>query len=159
MSKTFKFTGFVLAMLAIVIFAGIVVAAETMNHEHMKMDSKSDSKTITVTGEVIDTACYTEHGAKGKDHAACAETCISTGQPAGILDAKGNVYIVLGEHHKSPAKVVEGFIADQVKATGQLIDKGGTKFLVVSKIEKAGEDMDKKMDMKSEKMEKKEDKD
>ena len=60
MRNTFKLTGFVLALLAIMVFSGVVIAQETMSHEHMKMDAKTEAKTVTVTGEVIDTACYAE---------------------------------------------------------------------------------------------------
>lgn len=46
-----------------------------------------EGKQVTVTGELIDTACFTtsDGEAKGKDHAACATKCLSTGIPAGIM--------------------------------------------------------------------------
>jgi len=91
-------------------------------------------RTATITGEVVDTDCYAEQGAKGESHASCAKMCIQGGMPAGILTSSGQLYIVLGENHKAPAEVVKGLEAKQVTATGKVIDKNGTHFMVVSKI-------------------------
>lgn len=46
-----------------------------------------EGKQVTVTGELIDTACFvtSDGDAKGKDHASCATRCMVTGVPAGIL--------------------------------------------------------------------------
>lgn len=46
-----------------------------------------EQKMTTLVGEVIDTACFTasDGDAKGKDHAECAQKCMATGIPAGIL--------------------------------------------------------------------------
>lgn len=45
-----------------------------------------EGKTVTITGELIDTACFTtsDGDAKGKDHADCATKCMASGVPAGI---------------------------------------------------------------------------
>lgn len=49
--------------------------------------NEGDQKMTTIIGEAIDTACFTasDGDAKGKDHAECAQKCMSTGIPAGIL--------------------------------------------------------------------------
>ena len=53
----------------------------------------------TVTGEILDMACYTDHGASGEKHAACAQKCIASGLPVGIKSsADGKVYLVIGQH-------------------------------------------------------------
>ncbi len=46
-----------------------------------------EGKTVTITGELIDTACFTtsDGDAKGNDHAQCAMRCLATGVPAGIM--------------------------------------------------------------------------
>jgi hypothetical protein len=130
MRKMSKITGIGIVLVATGVFANIALAHDS--NEHMMT---ADSKTITVTGEVVDIACYTQHNGKGEAHAACAEDCIQGGQPAGIVDADNKLYIVLGENHKTPAEVVKGLEAKQVKATGKLIEKSGGSYLVVSKIE------------------------
>jgi len=141
MRITWKFVGLGLAIVAMLVFAGVVVAEDMSNmpgmtHEHKATD-KTESKTATITGEVVDTGCYAEEGAKGEKHASCAKMCIQGGIPAGILTSSGHLYIVLGENHKTPAEVVKGLEAKQVTATGKVIEKNGTHFIVVSKIAEA----------------------
>jgi len=58
-----------------------------------------DSSLTTIKGEVLDMACYLDHGAQGDKHAACAQKCISSGLPVGIKNADdGKVYLVIGSH-------------------------------------------------------------
>src|SRR5438552_3216411 len=57
---------------------------------------KSDD--ITVTGEVLDMACYLGHGACGTGHAGCAEKCISSGLPVGLKGTDGKTYLLIGDH-------------------------------------------------------------
>ena len=40
---------------------------------------------MTIQGELIDTACFVTGDAKGSDHAECAQKCLASGVPAGIL--------------------------------------------------------------------------
>lgn len=78
--------------------AGLSVGAYAHEGEHKE---GSDDKQVTVTGELIDTACYvsSDGDAKGKDHAKCATDCMASGIPAGILpegakDAKEMMYLL-----------------------------------------------------------------
>jgi hypothetical protein len=127
-----------LAIMAVAIFgyAGLGLAADTMSHENHDM-KKSESKTSdskTIEGEIIDTQCYAENGARGEEHASCAEKCIKGGSPVGLLDSDGHLYIVLGEGHKAASEVVKGHVGHIVKATGKVQDAGGTKFIIVSNL-------------------------
>src|SRR5271154_3106622 len=40
----------------------------------------------TIRGELVDLACYLDHGAKGEHHKACATSCALKGLPIGLLD-------------------------------------------------------------------------
>ncbi len=75
-------------------------AADTAKaaHEEAVPDPASTAEMLTVKGEVLDMACYLDHGAQGPGHAACAKTCIESGLPVGIKDEKGKVYLIIGEH-------------------------------------------------------------
>ena len=53
---------------------------------------------VTVKGEVLDMACYLDHGAMGKDHAQCAQTCIKSGLPVGLKADNGKTYLLIAEH-------------------------------------------------------------
>src|SRR2546427_13142522 len=67
-----------------VVAAGLSVGA--FAHEGQHAESK-EGKPITVQGELIDTACFvtSDGDAKGKEHAECAQKCLASGVPAGIL--------------------------------------------------------------------------
>jgi hypothetical protein len=75
---------FVVTSLAVLLVAsfGVVYAHEGHDHKESK-----EGKQVTVQGELIDTACFvtSDGDAKGKDHAECAQKCMGSGVPAGIL--------------------------------------------------------------------------
>ena len=47
---------------------------------------KAASENVTVTGEVIDTYCYSTEGARGMGHKACAMACAKKGIPVGLSE-------------------------------------------------------------------------
>src|SRR5437773_346822 len=59
---------------------------------------------ITVKGEVVDLWCYLEGGDHGAKHKACSTACAKAGNPIGILDSKGNLYVAMGIKDHQPAK-------------------------------------------------------
>src|SRR5258708_40247844 len=52
--------------------------------------------TVTVKGEAVDMWCYMEGGEHGPTHKACATACAKGGNPIGIVDAKGDIYLTAG---------------------------------------------------------------
>ncbi|MDQ3625247.1 MAG: hypothetical protein M3463_22670 [Verrucomicrobiota bacterium] len=46
-----------------------------------------------VEGELVDLHCYSKGGAKGDGHASCAEKCLKSGIPAGVL-SEGKVLTI-----------------------------------------------------------------
>jgi len=75
--------------LMVVLLSGVASAMLGLSafaHEGEHAESK-EGKAVTVQGELIDTACFisSDGDAKGKDHAACAQKCMASGIPAGIL--------------------------------------------------------------------------
>ncbi len=57
----------------------------------MGADTAPASKTVTVTGTLVDVMCYLEEGATGNDHdgmKACGTACLKGGSPAGVLVGK-----------------------------------------------------------------------
>ena len=89
----------------------------------------------TVKGEVLDMACYLDHGASGDKHAGCAEKCISSGLPVGIKDADGKVYLVIGAH-KPLNDELAPLAAKQVTLKGKLVTKDGINMLENAEIVK-----------------------
>src|ERR1700730_5959769 len=60
------------------------------------------AKTETVTGQLVDTACYSKDQANtGNEHkgmgATCAQDCAKKGTPVALLTSDGKVYQVTGD--------------------------------------------------------------
>ena len=93
---------------------------------HMDM-AKSGSE-ITVTGEVLDMACYLDHGAHGEGHAACAEKCISSGLPVGLKSADGTVYLSIGQHMPANKELAQ-YAAKTITVKGKFVSRDGMNLL------------------------------
>jgi type 1 fimbria pilin len=84
--------------------------------------------TVTVKGEVIDLACYLDHGARGEKHAACAEKCIRSGLPVGLKTEDGKVYVLIGEHKPLNDQLAE-CAAKTVTIRGKAVSRDGINLL------------------------------
>jgi hypothetical protein len=100
-----------------------------MSGEHMgHMDMAKSGSTVTVTGEVLDMACYLDHGASGEKHAGCAEKCISSGLPVGLKSADGTVYLLIGEHKPANAELAP-YAAKTITVKGKFVNRDGINLL------------------------------
>ena len=77
--------------------AAALAATSVLAHQGEK-DEAASGEEVTVTGEVVDMACYIDEGASGAEHADCARTCIKLGLPVGIKTSDGKTYLLIGEH-------------------------------------------------------------
>ena len=92
-------------------------------------DSKPDANgQVTLKGEVLDMACYLDHGAHGAKHAACAEKCIRSGLPVGLKAEDGQVYLLIGEH-KPLNDVLADYAAKTVTVRGKVATRDGINLL------------------------------
>lgn len=106
-------------------------------HQHETMPESATGKTQTLTGEILDLACYVGHEAKGEKHKSCAQACISGGAPMGLLTADGHVYLLVENHEqKKPYDDLKTKAAEQVKVTGMVQQRGGLPAIVVTAVEK-----------------------
>lgn len=113
---------------AIAVAAGFVFGPSLMARAQMMPAGKD----VTVTGEVIDTACYLMGGKKGAAHAECAKACAKAGQDLGLLADDGKVYFLAGEKPGvDPNIPLKDHIAKRVEVKGMLFDKFGADGLVV----------------------------
>ena len=84
-------------------------------------------KTITVTGTLIDTKCYSMDARnKGTDHQTphgemkgCAALCANLGIPVAVLTSKGEVWTLV-----TPAKDLAGHMAANARITGVAVYGG-----------------------------------
>ena len=96
----------------------------------------ADGGTISVTGNLEDTYCYSTMGAKGAGHKECAMKCASSGIPV-VLIEKGTEksYIVLPNKNASPLPdSVIKHMEDEVTVTGKEYNKNGTEYIVVESV-------------------------
>ena len=94
-------------------------------------------KKETVTGEVVDLACYLSHGAKGDKHAKCAEHCITAGMPVGVLTDDGKLFLLVGEKHKTLNSELAAYAAKKITVTGEVGTQNGVSLMTVEKFEAA----------------------
>jgi hypothetical protein len=118
------------AAFALAIFVGWMAARATavpgMNPTETKVAA-------SVTGEVIDMACYFDNGASGPGHAECAKMCIASGLPVGLKTQDGTIYVLIGEQLPSsaqPAAMHESLNAQIARYAAKIVTVSGT---VVSK--------------------------
>lgn len=112
----------------------LIVAAGTMSAQEKKMN-----KEMTISGEVVDVACYLAGDAKGPEHVACATACAKAGGALGILTADGKLYVSLlpDDHKKSPNHLLMDFIGKNVEAKGYVRVKGGVNGLMIRSVAEA----------------------
>ncbi|CAN5780475.1 hypothetical protein BH10BAC2_BH10BAC2_45140 [soil metagenome] len=89
----------------------------------------------TITGEVLDMACYSASGASGEGHKSCATACIKGGSPMGILTSDGKVYLLVENHDKKDAYAeAKKYAGEQVTVIGTFSDKGGLQAVIVDEL-------------------------
>ena len=86
-----------------------------------------------ITGEVVDITCYADHGAKGEKHAACAQKCLSSGLPAGIV-ADGKLYVVTMKDHTAPSTKLAAWAGKNVTAEGTKSEHEGTNIFEIDTV-------------------------
>ena len=91
-----------------------------------------EAANLTVTGEILDLACYIAHGGKGAQHAKCALKCAEQGQPLGLLAGDGKVYVLLADHADATAyNKAKTLAGQQVEIKGESATRDGLNGLTV----------------------------
>ena len=102
-------------------------------HKEAVPDPAHPAELFTVKGEILDMACYLDHGAQGPGHAGCAKTCIESGLPVGIKDEQGKVYLIIGEH-----KPINAILAPQggkvITVRGKVVSRDGINLIANAEI-------------------------
>ena len=89
----------------------------------------------TVSGEVVDLACYLAHGKKGASHASCAKACAKGGQPMGLLGDDGKVALLAADHaDEKPFKQVMDFAGSRVEIHGTAVESSGITMITVESV-------------------------
>jgi hypothetical protein len=103
----------------------------------------ASAERVQITGEVMDTWCYTSEVMGGSDavlgsaHHQCAIWCAAGGIPVGILADDGQIYMVLklGDDDQSNAnpKILE-IQSNRVTVDGELYRRDGINYLLIDRI-------------------------
>ena len=90
----------------------------------------------TITGEVVDTFCYTAMGAKGASHRQCGLDCAKKGIPVGLLENGTNkLYVLLPSKDKTAVpEAAINKMGEQASVTGKVYSNGGSTFLTVESV-------------------------
>jgi hypothetical protein len=95
---------------------------------------------VSITGEVIDSACYIKMGARGESHRECAQKCADAGIPLALLQEGSNQVIWLASENdaETPNKALRPYAGRKVTVNGTWAERGGAKLLIVQSVKPAG---------------------
>jgi len=99
--------------------------------------SAADSPTVTVKGYVLDSACAFTKDLSKPISKQCAISCANTGSPLVILADDGIIYWPIAGTTPSSGQNPKllPFAGDKVIASGKVYQRGGSKAIVIEKIE------------------------
>ena len=105
---------FIVVSVSVLLFAGA-----------QALRAQPKGQRTTITGEVVDLWCYLEGGDRGPAKKDCATACAKAGNPIGVLDAKGNLYV-------APALLNK--MSDHVTVSGTLVRTGGVPMIYIESV-------------------------
>lgn len=119
---------------AILVLGGGTAALAWQDHGH----EHHAGKTVQITGQVVDVACFVGHDSSGAKHEKCAEACARAGNPLAIYDESAKaLYLSVSTDHKNPNTKLMSFIEKKVTVKGTLLEKGGLKGLAIESVQAA----------------------
>jgi hypothetical protein len=99
--------------------------------------SAADTPTVTVKGYVLDSACAFTKGLSKPISKQCATSCANAGSQLVILADDGTIYWPIADTTPSTGQNPKllPFAGAKVTASGKLYQRGGSKAIVIEKIE------------------------
>lgn len=97
----------------------------------------ADGPAVTVKGYVLDSACAFTKDLKKPISSQCAVACAKAGSPLVILAEDGTIYWPIADTTPASgqnAKLLP-FAGEKVVARGKVYERGGSKAMVIEKIE------------------------
>ena len=97
----------------------------------------ADTPTVDVKGYVLDSACAFTKGLGKPISKQCAISCAKAGSQLVILSDDGTIYWPIADTTPSSGQNPKllPFAGDKVTATGKVYERGGSKAIVIEKIE------------------------
>jgi hypothetical protein len=99
--------------------------------------AEESTKTTTVKGYVLDSACAFTKSLKKPVSSECAIACAKNGSPLVILTPAGTIYWPIADTTPSSSQndKLLPFAGQKVTVTGKVFMRGGSTAIVISKIE------------------------
>ena len=121
----------------IAVLAAALAAPAAAAEAHKHHAAAAADKAASLSGELVDMACFMKHDGKGEKHAKCAQMCVKGGAPLGMLTAEGQVYLLVNEHgNEKPFAAAKLLAGGNAKVTGLVVSRGGVQAIIVAKVEK-----------------------
>jgi len=94
---------------------------------------------VTVKGYVLDSACAFTKGLEKPISKRCAAACAKAGSQLVILAEDGTIYWPIADTTPSSGQNSKllPFAGEKVSASGKIFERGGSKAIVIAKIEAA----------------------
>jgi hypothetical protein len=98
----------------------------------------ADAPTLTVKGYVLDSACAFTKGLSKPISKQCAISCAKAGSQLVILADDDTIYWPIADTTPSSGqnRRLLPFAGDKVTATGKIYERGGSKAMVIEKIDR-----------------------
>ncbi len=108
----------------------------------LALSAPAFAKTETVTGQVVDAACYKmDKSNTGADHKLptgdtkdCAAMCAKGGKPMALLTSDGKVYEIAGGLAAEKNAKIIPHIGHTVEITGDVMDHGGSMMITADSL-------------------------
>jgi len=99
--------------------------------------AEGSTKTTTVKGYVLDSACAFTKSLEKPVSSECAIACAKNGSPLVILSPSGTIYWPIADTTPSSSQndKLLPFAGKKVTVTGKVFQRGGSTAIVISKIE------------------------
>ena len=97
----------------------------------------SNGKPDTIKGYVLDSACAFTRNLKKPISPECAVACAKAGSPLVILSDDGTIYWPISDATPSSGQndKLLPFAGQKVTATGKVFERGGSRAVVIDKVE------------------------
>lgn len=104
------------------------------------VSGRAEGKPVTVKGYVLDSACAYTKNLKKPVSPDCAVACAKAGSPLVILTEDGTIYWPISDSMPATGQNdrLMKFAGQKVTAIGKVFERGGSRALVIEKIEGAG---------------------
>lgn len=94
-----------------------------------------DAEEEVLKGEILDMACFLAKEKRGEAHKKCALNCVEHGQPMGLIDGNGKIYLLLADHDNpdpfGQAKKLAGTLAE---IKGSILKKDNLEGVVITSV-------------------------